>query len=135
MLQSDDAVEPQSVDAVEHYQFKFRPIISNVDVPYDSTFRREVKYFARKTMHEMFGISCHAAGAKDDRYFRLESEGEKIAHCKVNEDSIVNFKINNIKCANVMCQFCDEVPILHNQTSSFCSKFNIFDFTNKLLTF
>jgi hypothetical protein len=80
-------------------------------------------------MHEMFGISCHAAGAKDDRYFRLESEGEKIAHCKVNEDSIVNFKINNIKCANVMCQLCDEV----NQTSSICSKVNIFDFKNKLL--
>jgi hypothetical protein len=133
MLQSDDAGEHQFDDAVEHYQFKFRPIISNVDVPYDSTFRREVKYFARKTMHEMFGISCHAACEKGDRYFRLESGGEKIANCKVNEDSIVNFKINNVKSANVMCQFCEEVPIFHNQTSSFCSKFKIFDFTNKLL--
>ena len=90
-------------DETTTFQAKFHPFLSTIDVVYDKTFRRELRYFARKTIHEKFNLSCFASAEHRDKYFSLFTNNKKYADCTMGEENILNIKMHNITDNNGRC--------------------------------
>ena len=90
-------------DETKAFKVKFHPFISTVDVPYDASFRRELRYFARKQIHEKYSLSCFASAEHGDKYFSLFTNNKKYADCTMGEENILNIKMHNITDNNGRC--------------------------------
>ena len=121
-------------DETTTFKVKFHPFISTIDVVYDKSFRRELRYFARKTIHEKFNLSCFSSAECGDRYFSLFENGTKYAHCAMGDDSVLKFQMYNVNSTMKRCKQCLDV---YRWTTSAkledSSSFPMFDFRYNLL--
>ena len=93
----------------ETFQVKFQPFISTIDVQYDASFRRELRYFARNLIHDKYNLSCFAAAEHGDKYFSLFANNQKYADCTMGDEGILNIKMHNLTNNNGRCMQCSDV--------------------------
>jgi hypothetical protein len=111
------------------FKVKFHPFISTAEVPYDKSFRRELRYFARMQVHEKHSLSCFASAENGDKFFSLFANNQKYADCSMGEESILKIKMHNLTGSNGRCMQCSDFS---RWTSS--SSLPIFDVdTNRML--
>jgi hypothetical protein len=121
----------------ETFHVKFRPFISTIEVQYDVSFRRELRYFARNLIHEKYNLSCFAAGEHGDKYFSLTANKKKYADCIMGDQGILNIKMHNLTYNNGRCMQCSDLSRLTSFSSLPIFDFDrmcLLDATGKLVT-